>query len=449
MRTLIFGGRVIDPANRVDSFLNLMLEDGKICWVGREKPEADRVIDATGKIVAPGFIDIHMHEDPVDADGKILPCIFDSMLRMGVTTAVGGNCGINVCDPAEYLKAVDRYGAPVNVAMFAGHEYFRKAAGATDIYAKATQSQREEMEKNIAAALEDGCVGVSFGLRYVPGADEDEFFRAAKCCVKDHKIIASHVRDDADGIFGAIEEFAAAGVRYGLPVQISHIGSMGGFGQMEQVLQMIDGYKLRGLDIAMDCYPYFAFSTRIGTPTYDPGWLERYHCDYGVLEFCEGKYKGQRATQETFEEMRRDFPECITVCYVMKEEDVRLAFRHPAVMLGSDGLLNNGQGHPRGSGSFPRFLVEFSREGELSLYDAIYKMTAMPAQRLRLENKGRLNVGADADITIFDYQKIRDGATFADPVLPPTGIDYVIIGGQIAAKDCSIIKNDCGKAIRQ
>ena len=149
MRTLIFGGRVIDPANRVDSFLNLMLEDGKICWVGTEKPEADHRIDATGKIVAPGFIDIHMHEDPVDADGEILPCIFDSMLRMGVTTAVGGNCGINVCDPAEYLKAVDRHGAPVNVAMFAGHEYFRKAAGATDIYAKATQSQREEMEKNI------------------------------------------------------------------------------------------------------------------------------------------------------------------------------------------------------------------------------------------------------------------------------------------------------------
>ena len=449
MRTLIFGGRVIDPANRVDSFLNLMLEDGKICWVGTEKPEADHRIDATGKIVAPGFIDIHMHEDPVDADGKILPCIFDSMLRMGVTTAVGGNCGINVCDPAEYLKAVDRHGAPVNVAMFAGHEYFRKAAGATDIYAKATQSQREEMEKNIAAALEDGCVGVSFGLRYVPGADEDEFFRAAKCCVKDRKIIASHVRDDADGIFGAIEEFAAAGVKYDLPVQISHIGSMGGFGQMEQVLQMIDGYKLRGLDITMDCYPYFAFSTRIGTPTYDPGWLERYHCDYGVLEFCEGKYKGQRATQETFEEMRRDFPECITVCYVMKESDVRLAFRHPAVMLGSDGLLNNGQGHPRASGSFPRFLAEFSREGELSLYDAIYKMTAMPAQRLRLENKGRLNVGADADITIFDYQKIRDGATFADPVLPPTGIDYVIIGGEIAAENCRIVKHDCGRAIRQ
>jgi len=198
----------------------------------------------------------------------------------------------------------------------------------------------------------------------------------------------------------------------------------------------------------VDCYPYFAFSTRLGTPTYDPGWLDRYHCDYDVLEFCEGKYKGQRATKETFDEMRRDFPQCITVCYVMKEEDVRLAFRHPAVMLASDGLLSSGQGHPRASGSFPRFLAEFARTGNLSLYDAVNKMTAMPAARLGLANKGRLNVGADADITIFDFSKIRDHATFAEPTLSPEGIDYVLIGGQVAARDCQIVKNNCGKAVR-
>jgi N-acyl-D-amino-acid deacylase len=157
------------------------------------------------------------------------------------------------------------------------------------------------MEHAIRNALDAGCVGVSFGLRYVPGADKEEFFRAAKCCEGSGKLIASHIRDDADGVFAAIDEFCAAGVEYGLPVQISHIGSMGGFGQMEDVLRQIDGYKLNGLDIAMDCYPYFAFSTRLGTPTYDPGWLDRYHCDYDVLEFCEGKYKGQRATKESFD----------------------------------------------------------------------------------------------------------------------------------------------------
>lgn len=449
MKILIHGGRVIDPANRVDAKLNLLVEDGRVAWVGTGMPEADQTIDATGKIVSPGFIDIHMHEDPVGEDGKIAFDISNSMLRMGVTTAAGGNCGINVYDPVEYLALVDKDGAPVNMVMFAGHEYFRKAAGAEDIYAEATESQKRLMEGAIRTALENGCAGVSFGLRYVPGANKDEFYRAAACCQKGNKLIASHVRDDADGIFDAIDEFCAAGVAFGIPVQISHIGSMGGFGQMQQVLRQIDEYKLNGLDIAMDCYPYFAFSTRLGTPTYDPGWLDRYHCDYGVLEFCEGKYKGQRATKETFDEMRRDFPQCITVCYVMKEEDVRLAFRHPAVMVGSDGLLNNGQGHPRASGSFPRFLAEFSRNGNLSLYDAIEKMTAMPAQRLGLANKGRLNVGADADITIFDYEKIRDGATFSEPALPPTGIDYVLIGGQIAAKDCQIVKNDLGRAIRK
>ena len=164
MKTLIYGGRVIDPANRVDGLLNLLIEDGKILWAGTEKPAAERVIDATGKIVTPGFIDIHMHEDPV-VTGAIAPCIFETMLRMGVTTAVGGNCGINYHDPVDYLDLVDRQGTPVNVAMFAGHEYFRKAAGAEDIYAKATEAQKQIMAENISRALDGGCVGVSFGLR--------------------------------------------------------------------------------------------------------------------------------------------------------------------------------------------------------------------------------------------------------------------------------------------
>lgn len=448
MKTLIYGGRVIDPANRVDANLNLLIENGKIVWAGQDKPDADRIIDATGKVVAPGFIDIHMHEDPLDESGSIAVDIFGSMLRMGVTTCVGGNCGINVSDPAQYLNIVDRDGAPTNVVMLAGHAYFRKAAGATDIYAHATEEQKRAMEYGIAKALDAGCAGVSFGLRYVPGADKDEFFRAAKCCRGTGKLIASHVRDDADAIFGAVDEFCAAGVEYGLPVQISHIGSMGGFGQMEAVLRQIDAYRLNGLDIAMDCYPYFAFSTRIGTPTYDPGWLERYHCDYNVLEFSEGKYKGQRATKETFDEIRRDFPQCITVCHVMKESDVRLAYRHPAVMVGSDGLLDNGQGHPRASGSFPKFFAAFCREGGLSLYDAVAKVTSMAAQRLSLTTKGRLNVGADADITVFDPAKIQDHASFAQPVLPPEGIDYVLIGGEIAARDCRIVSANCGRAVR-
>ena len=448
MKTLIFGGRVIDPANRIDADYNILLEDGKVAWIGKEKPDADESYDATGKIVTPGFIDIHMHEDPVQ-DGKIRQCIFPMMLRQGVTTAVGGNCGGNVYDPLQYLDLVDRDGAAVNVALFAGHEYFRIAAGAEDIYGGSTEAQRQEMEKNIRAALEGGCVGVSFGLRYVPGADREEFFRAAACCRESKKPIASHVRDDADAIFESIEELVEAARAYQIPVEISHIGSMAGFGQMAEVLKKVEAYQAEGLDVSLDCYPYFAFSTRLGTPTYDPGWLERYHCDYGVLEFCDGPYQGQRATKETFDEMRLCFPECLTVCYVMKEEDVRLAFRHPSVMLASDGITDHGRGHPRCAGTFPRLIAEFVKKGDLTLYDAIAKMTAMPAGRLGLADKGHLGIGADADVTVFDFARVADRATFRDPDLPPLGIDCVFLGGQPVLKDGEILCRTAGRAIRR
>ncbi len=448
MKTLIYGGRLIDPANRVDALLNILLENGKVAWVGTGMPEAEETIDATGKLVTPGFVDIHMHEDPVE-NGKIDYSIFNFMLNMGVTTAVGGNCGISVYDPTEYLTLVDRDGAPVNVALFAGHEYFRNAAGATDKYARATEEQRVAMTRGIQKALDDGCVGVSFGLRYIPGTDEDEFMRAAKCCVSSGKLISSHVRDDAAGVFGAIEEFVRAGEELKIPVQVSHIGSMAGFGQMAQVLRILDAKAMNGLDVMLDCYPYAAFSTKVGSTTYDPGWLERYNADYDVLEFCEGKYKGQRATKETFEEMRRDFPECLTVCYVMKPEDIALAYRHPRVMVGSDGIMSHGQGHPRAAGSFPRFLAEYARQGIVDWYTAVEMITATPANRLHLTAKGRLNVGADGDVVIFDPEKLRDRATFAEPTLPPDGIDYVILGGEIAVRNSKILKSNCGKAVRR
>ncbi len=447
MRTLIHSGRVIDPANGLDGKYNLLLEYGRVIWIGQDRPDADRMIDATGKIVTPGFVDIHMHEDPVE-HGKISQCIFPMMLRQGVTTAVGGNCGGNVYDPIDYLNLVDRDGTAVNVALYAGHEYFRIDAGAADIYGGSTERQQEVMAENISRALDAGCVGISFGLRYVPGADKQEFFRAAQCCARNKKPIASHVRDDADAIFESIEELMEAGRKYQIPMQISHIGSMAGFGQMADVLKQVEGCQEEGLDVTLDCYPYFAFSTRLGTPTYDPGWLDRYHCDYGVLEFSDGKYQGRRATKETFDEMRRDFPDCLTVCYVMKEEEVRLAFRHPAVMLGSDGITDNGRGHPRCAGTFPRLIAEFVKKGDLSLYQAVEKMTAMPAKRLGLKKKGHLGIGADADVTIFDFAAIRDCATFEAPALPPEGIDYVLIGGEVALDHGVILCDTYGRSVR-
>ena len=443
MLTWIKNGLVIDPANGVHEVRDLWLEDGKIA-APEANAQPDRVIDAAGCVVCPGFIDIHMHEDPV-ADGRIQPNIFMTMLRMGVTTAVGGNCGLNVYDPVKYLDLVDRHGAPVNLALFAGHEFFRHAAGGTDRYAPLSDAQIERLCRGIGDALAGGCVGLSLGLRYVPGTDARELKAALDCCVPLGRQVSVHLRDDADQVYAAIDEVAAPCAKRKLRLQISHIGSMAGFGQMEAALKQIDDYHAEGLDVACDCYPYFAFSTRIGETTYDDGWLERYHCDYGASRMTEGKYAGQACTAETFAEVRRDFPECITVCNVMREADVRMALAHPWVMPASDGLLDGDAGHPRAAGTFPRYLHDFVGS---DLYEGIRKCSALPAQRLGLANKGRLNPGADADVVIFDPAHLRDRATFDEPTLAPEGIEWVFIAGEPALHRGEVLNGNLGRAVR-
>ena len=305
------------------------------------------------------------------------------------------------------------------------------------------------MQYLIEEALDAGCMGISFGLRYVPGTTTEEFLQVASLAAKDRRLVSAHVRDDAANVFAAVEEFARAGKMYDLPLEVSHIGSMGGFGQMEQLLQQIDTYRAAGMDISADCYPYDAFCTGIGESTYDDGWLERYHCDYSTVEMCEGKYKGQRCTKEIFEEMRRDDPHALTVCYVMRAEDVDLAYTHPAVCIGSDGTLNQGQGHPRAAGAFPRFLSVYVREKKLvSLYDAVRRMTTMAAQHIGLPNKGTLRPGSDADIVVFDLETVKERSTFAQPMLEPVGIRRVLIAGNTALKDGQIVDGTLGRALR-
>lgn len=447
MDLLIKNGRVIDPANHLDGKYHVVLKDGQVSAVTESLPEGQfEVIDAAGKVVCPGFLDIHMHEAPVGDLAHMERSIFGSMLKMGVTTVLGGNCGDNELPPKEYFDRV-REGLPVNLCLLAGHGDARRLAGVTDRYAAPTSEQVEKMAELLKEWLEDGCFGVSYGIRYSPGITEEELLRTAEVCREDHLLIAAHLRDDADYIFDALEEFLAVARAHGLPCQVSHVGSMGGYGQMERVLDLLEGEREQGLDVMADCYPYSAFSTSIGATTYDPGFLERYRCGYEAIVLCGGEYDGQRCTEDLFHSLRREAPGTITVAHVMNPEDVELCLRHPLVMPASDGLMEDGHGHPRAAGTFPRFLKEYGEK--LGLSKAIEKITSMPARRLGLSRKGNLSVGSDADLVIFDPETISDRATFTEPTLAPVGIHCVILGGKVVCRDGEITDPYAGKIIKR
>lgn len=450
MRTLIENGLVIDPANRVESPLHVLLEDGRVTALTREKPQGEfRRINARGRVVCPGFVDIHMHEAPVQDLADLEHSIFGCMLRMGVTTMLGGNCGDNILPPGAYFRQVEAIGLPANLCLLAGHGAARNYLRIHDRYGLLTDEQITQVRAVLEQWLAEGCFGISYGIRYYPGMDKRELMATAELCRKDGLLVSAHVRDDADYIYESIAEFLEAGRSYGLKMQVSHLGSMGGYGQMAGVLAQLDAARLAGLDVMADCYPYSAFSTQIGETTYDPGFLERYHCGYDAITLCDGPYKGQHCTETLFYRLRREAPETITVAHVMKPEDVALAMTHPVVMLCSDGLMHARQGHPRAAGTFPRLIAEYVRSGQLSLYQAIEKMTALPAARIGLERKGKLSPGSDADVVIFDPETIRDRATFEAPDLPPAGIDYVLLGGEIACDHGRITETRLGRVLRR
>ncbi|HCU08555.1 MAG TPA: hypothetical protein DF480_06300 [Clostridiales bacterium] len=448
-RILIKGGRIIDSRQQLDKIANLLIQDGQIAAITDEEPAADQVIDARGLIVSPGFVDLHMHEDPFDEQkGKMGQDIARSMALMGVTTCMGGNCGENFYPPDGYMDHMDRHGNCVNMGLFAGHTYVREACGGLDKYAPVTDEILDRMEATTSELLAKGCMGVSFGVKYVPGTSWEEIIRLSRLCNPEDRLVTAHVRKDVSGVFEAVEEMAKIAREAGVRVQVSHVGSMGGYGQMEKLLEDLDRYRSQGVDMYFDCYPYDAFSTTIGATTYDEGFLKEYQADYDSVQLVDGRYAGMRCTKEIFDWARANEPWAKTIGYFMKPEDIVLALRHPYVMLASDGLRSGPKGHPRAAGAFPRLICQYVKTGKISLNEALRKMTDLPAERLKLSRKGNLCVGADADITLFDYDKLQDRATYEDPALPPAGIAYVLINGQIAVDHGDLVNETLGRAVR-
>lgn len=450
MRIAINNGLVVDPGNKVFSKLNIALENGKVAEISNRKLHGDKEIDAEGLVVAPGFVDIHMHEDPYDEMNKKFNIgIFDCMLRMGVTTVVGGNCGGGPENPDIYMDAADKLGIPVNLGMLVPHDVLRRKVGELDKYKNASSENIIKMRELAEYYLSKGCLGVSFGIRYVPGMNQEELTAVCSALQGKGKIAAAHIRDDAKNVINSAMELINMGIEFDIPVQISHIGSMGAYGQMEELLSLIDYHRANGIDIGADCYPYNAFSTGIGETTYDEGFIERYGTTYESVEIAEGEYRGQRCSRELFLKLREEKPGTITIGHVMKESDVDIALSHPNVVIASDGFMHNLQGHPRASGTFPRVINKYVKEKKLlTLYEAVEKMTIFPARRFGIA-KGSLGIGCDGDVVIFDYNKIEDKASFENPAEAPVGIEYVIINGEIAVSEGRIVNGKLGRTVRR
>lgn len=447
MDIVINGGMLLDPKNRVYSRLNLGIENGKVIKISKNKLNGKKEIDATGLYITPGFIDTHMHEDPI-VDGEIKINIFDKMLRMGVTSCLGGNCGIGPTNIQEYLEKIDK-GNSVNFGMFLPHKILRDYIGAEDRY-KPTSSEEIEKMYNYGKEIieKNKLFGISFGIKYIPGTNFEELIKLSK--LGENKIVSAHIRDDATNVIDAISEFLKISDYVDTHLQVSHIGSMAGFGQMEEVLDLINEKRYEGKSIACDCYPYAAFSTKLGETTFDDGFIEKYNTTYDKLEIADGELKGERCSEESFFKLRKEDPETMMVAHVMNEDDIRKALSDPNTIVASDGILGiHGNGHPRAAGTFPRVISKYVKEEKLlSLYSAIEKMTSLPADIYKLD-RGNLAVGNIADITIFSLEEIEDKATFAENQLGPTGIKYVLIGGEIALKDGEIVNNKLGKTIRR
>lgn len=427
---------------------DIHIKNGKIVKLENSSSESLKTIDAKGNVVSPGFIDIHSHEERIDL--KLDDPFYTGYcaLRMGVTTLVGGNCGDNNNEPDFFCHYLEENGAPVNYMTFLGHNYLRSRVGVDDRYRKATKTEIEKMKMLIRENKKYGLIGLSYGIEYSPGVDMDEMVQLAKAFDSKDYLLSAHYRYDGDQSVESVKELVELSYRSQLPMQISHLGSCSAMGTMKETLFEIEKSMGNGADISVDCYPYAAFSTQIGSAVFDEGCFERWRKTYADILLMEAPYQGMRCDKDLFFRAKKEYPDSIVVAFVMNEDEVREALKKPYMMVGSDAFYNYKAGHPRGAGSFPKVLSQYVREeGLMTLIEGLRKMTIMPAKRLNLKYKGDIFEGADADLVIFNPTTIKDKADFSNPTQAPVGIDAVIINGEIALKENTIIDGRLGKYI--
>ncbi len=482
---LIRNGKVLDGTGNSWYYADMAVKDGKIIAIGKlTNYTATKTLDATGLIVAPGFIDVHTH---CEGDEKKNP-LANNFLLDGVTTVVTGNCGSSNTNLAAYFALLDSTKMSINIASLVGHNDVRKAVMGTTMR-DPTEAELQHMEAIVNQAMKDGAVGLSTGLIYIPGtySKTEEVVRLAKVAASYGGVYASHMRDEGDSVVEAINEAIYIGRAANIPVEISHFKLSGqqNWGRSKQTIALIEAARKEGLDVTIDQYPYTASSTNLGTLM--PDWImadgqdsivarlsnpaiqqrvaaimmkklakrKLTHFSYPVVAYFKAdttfngksieqvnllKGKKHRAKEEAYTVM--DMIKqggAQMVFHGMGDEDVVRIMQYPFNMFASDASIRQlgvGAPHPRGYGTNARVLAKYVRDEHIiSLEEAIRRMTSLPAQKFQLKNRGLLREGYAADMVVFNEATVQDLSTYEQPHQYSIGFKYVLVNGKLTIEN--------------
>ena len=482
---LIRNGKIMDGTGNGWYYGDVAVRDGKIVQVGKALDlPARKIIDATGLIVAPGFIDVHTH---IEDDEAKQPTA-DNFIYDGVTTVITGNCGSSVADVGNYLRWIDSFRLSINVATLIGHNDVRRAVmGRANRTPSAEEMKR--MESLVDKAMRDGAMGFSTGLIYIPGTytHTPEIVDLAKVAARYHGIYATHMRDEGDSVIFAIEEALTVGREAQIPVEISHFKLSGqqNWGRSRQTVALVEAARRQGIEVTIDQYPYTASSTSISTLIPDEiladgqdsirarlqrpavrkyviaSMLKRLkarklkHFSYAVVasHAADTSYNGKSIEQINLLKGRRHKAEAEAetvidlminggagaVFHGMGEEDVKRIMQYPFNMFASDASVRvwkSGMPHPRGYGTNARVLAKYVRDEKvITLEEAIRRMTSLPAQTFRLHDRGLIREGMAADIVVFSESDVQDLSTYEKPHAYSKGFYYVLVNGRLTLEN--------------
>ena len=452
---VIVGGRVIDPETKLDAIRNVGITQNRIAQISTEPLKGKHEINARGLVVAPGFIDLHVHGRSNKEQ--------EYQLHDGVTTALELewgiellqpwyesrkskaliNYGASVCWPFERFKSMDKYSNGVTTLLEKTAKGESSIEGLFNVigssYAEIqTPDEVTKMLHTIKASLAEGGIGIGVPIGYLPKTNPAEMFRVYQLAAELNVLVFSHVRE---ATILSIQEAMADAMLTGAPLHIVHINSMA-LSQIQLALDLVDAANKKGFDITTELYPYTAGSTLLQSAIFNDGWQEKLGISYADLQWVA---TGERLTKETFESYRKSGG--TVIIHSMKPEWIKTGIASKNTLIASDGMMYAPLAHPRTAGTFSRVLGKYVREEKvLDLSSAIEKMTLLPAKRLEgvspmMQFKGRIQIGSDADITIFNPNTVIDKATFEKGLAFSEGIEYVLVNGVLVLKEGKIEEN--------